>query len=371
MPVVTTPEQALVRLFSSDKASPDWFGPAFLKQVPMATIDAIVGQIRASGGALKGVAQKGDKLLVTFERSATLATVALDDQGRFTTLLVRPAAPESATIEETIAAFRALPGKVSVVLETDGKERASIEPDLALGTGSSFKMAILAALRVDVEKKKRSWKDVITLGPEHRSLPSGMLHTWPDGTPMTLGSLAGLMISISDNTATDALLGVVGRKNVEKLAPRNKPFLATAEMFKLKGKGEEEALRAYQKGDEAARRKVLAGLAKKPLPSLKGYPTEPKALDVEWFFTARELCALMKRVHDMPVMRINPGVASKSDWDSVAYKGGSEPGVLSMTTWVEKGGRAHCVSATWNANEVLDEGAFHAAYTKALVAIGR
>jgi hypothetical protein len=42
---------------------------------------------------------------------------------------------------------------------------------------------------------------------------------------------------------------------------------------------------------------------------------------------------------------INPGAAKKSDWDRVAYKGGSEPGVLSMTTWLEKDGHQMSVDA--------------------------
>src|SRR5690606_39753601 len=43
------------------------------------------------------------------------------------------------------------------------------------------------------------------------SLPTGILQEWPVGTPMTIQSLATLMISISDNTATDVLLRVAGR----------------------------------------------------------------------------------------------------------------------------------------------------------------
>jgi hypothetical protein len=42
------------------------------------------------------------------------------------------------------------------------------------------------------------------------------------------------MISVSDNTAADALLSIAGRENVEKFAPRNRPFLSTREAFILK-----------------------------------------------------------------------------------------------------------------------------------------
>ena len=97
-----------------------------------------------------------------------------------------------------------------------------------------------------------------------RSLPSGMLHNWPEGAPVTLHTLASLMISISDNTATDILLGLVGRENVERMmgrigiaAPeRNRPFLATREIFALKTAPEAEQ-RAFIEADEAGRRRLL------------------------------------------------------------------------------------------------------------------
>src|SRR5258708_7877143 len=99
-------------------------------------------------------------------------------------------------------------------------------------------------------------------------------------------------------------------------------------MFTLKAVGNADALTRFQRGDEPARRAVLSELRSKPLPKVEAFPTEPTALDVEWWFSARELCDLVKKVHDLPLMGINPGVAKRDAWSSVAYKGGSEPGVL-------------------------------------------
>jgi hypothetical protein len=46
----------------------------------------------------------------------------------------------------------------------------------------------------------------------------------------------------------------------------------------------------------------------------------------------------------------------RDDWKEVAYKGGSEGGVLNLTTRVvSKTGRRACVSLTWNHTELLDE----------------
>jgi hypothetical protein len=68
-------------------------------------------------------------------------------------------------------------------------------------------------------------------------------------------------------------------------------------------------------------------------------------------------------------MHINPGVVDPKRWDAVAYKGGSEPGVLNMTTLVRKGDRTHCVSATWNHDKALEESKFESAYAMVLAAL--
>jgi beta-lactamase class A len=255
---------------------------------------------------------------------------------------------------------------VSVLVLTDGHDQGAIEPETPLAVGSTFKLATLTELRAEIDKKKRSWSDVVQLRHDAKSLPSGVLQEWPDQAPLTLYTLAAMMISRSDNTATDMLIGVLGRNTIEPFASRNKPYLTTRDMFVLKAPANADLLARYRAGDEAARRALLKEIHDKPLPNGETYPKEPTALDVEWFFTTRELCGLMKGVHDLPLMSINPGVAKRKDWTSVAYKGGSEPGVINMTTWAEKGGHAHCVSATWNAPQKLDELSFTTAYKRIL-----
>ncbi len=75
----------------------------------------------------------------------------------------------------------------------------------------------------------------------------------------------------------------------------------------------------------------------------------------------------MEQVKDWPLMGINPGVAQPQNWEQVAYKGGSEPGVLNLTTWLKaKDGKQYCVSATWNNTTVLNESHFFTLYTSLL-----
>ena len=49
-------------------------------------------------------------------------------------------------------------------------------------------------------------------------------------------------------------------------------------------------------------------------------------------------------------------MASPADWQHIAFKGGSESGVINLTTWlVGQSGMNYCVIATWNNDEVVDE----------------
>src|SRR5690606_19908040 len=177
----------------------------------------------------------------------------------------------------------------------------------------------------------------------------------PAGTPVTLASLANLAMSISDNTATDALIALTGRDAVEAVSPRNTPFLTTREMFTLKSENNADLRRRWSAADAASRQRLLPEIAGLPLPDpgeLSSVPT----IDIEWFMSAAELCALLDDTAALPALRINPGLARPSDWTEIAYKGGSEPGVLSFATRLAgEDGAAHCVVATWNDDAALDD----------------
>jgi beta-lactamase class A len=205
-----------------------------------------------------------------------------------------------------------------------------------------------------------------------KSLPSGILLQWPDGTPITLATYENEMISISDNTAADALLSIAGREHVETFAEHDKPFLSTREAFVLKAPVNAALLARYRAANESGRRAMLLEIDGLPLPEISVFDAGPLATDVEWFFTPNELCSLMSKVSDLPAMHINPGVAKPADWQQIAYKGGSEPGVLNLTTAViGKNGKRYCIAATWNNTAVLDEPRFYTLYGDLLTALAK
>jgi hypothetical protein len=181
-------------------------------------------------------------------------------------------------------------------------------------------------------------------------MPSGVLQAWPQGTPITLATAAIEMISVSDNTAADTLRDLVAGPDLERYALRNRPLLSTRALFALKAHGGAALLKRWQGARSPAEREAIMRAAeRRPLPALGEYPADPRALDVEWFYSPRELCGLMSHVADLPLMSVNPGLVNPSLFRRVAFKGGSEPGVISVTTnVVTMRGTSWCLAATVN-----------------------
>ena len=230
-----TEQQALTRLLTVKPVQAAWFDSAFLAQVPLAQIQNIVDQYTGHWGKLVRIEGSGHEYTVFMAQASFPSKVYLNAQGQFAGLWFGLAeAVHPVSLDDSMKAFGALPGKLAVLVLDDDKTRASLNPDEALGVGSAFKLAVLNALNDEIKVGKRHWSDVVPLNPKWKTLPSGVIRTWPDNTPMTLATYANEMISISDNTAADALLAIAGRAQVEAVSPRNTPFLSTREAFILK-----------------------------------------------------------------------------------------------------------------------------------------
>lgn len=366
-----SPEKALERLLTASSVHPEWFAEAFLRQVPIAQVTHIVQQFQKDLGTLEKVEKEGAGYRVIWEKGTVPSRLHLDKEGRIDGLFFSP--PELAkprALSEILDEMKTLPGKVSVLVMTSGKSEGEIAPDAELAVGSAFKLAILAALKERIEAKKMTWTQVVQLNKKYKSLPSGILQNWPENSPLTLHSVASLMISQSDNTATDLAFDLVGRAAVEKFFPGNAPLLNTREAFTLKSKKNVGLLEKWRTADEAGRRKMLPDIDATPLPTLEELPgNEMMAPDIEWRANTRQLCGLLAKTKDLSVFQINPGVASKKDWDAIAFKGGSEPGVLNLSAIVEKEGKQHCVIATWNDDKPVDEARFFLLYQAILASL--
>lgn len=212
--------------------------------------------------------------------------------------------------------------------------------------GSIFKLYVLAALGDTVEDGEVSWNDEIVIRDELKSVPSGTLQEREAGEVVTVHEAARLMISMSDNTAADHLIDMLGRRTVEATMAAyghanpdlNIPFMDTREFTALKV-GPASGLRIqWIEGDEEARRSILqqiSGITTGDLPveDWTG-PIDPHT--VEWFASPQDLCRLTAGLLDLSasvpeiaeILTANPGVPAESGtWESIWFKGGSEPGL--------------------------------------------
>lgn len=108
----------------------------------------------------------------------------------------------------------------------------------------------------------------------------------------------------------------------------------------------------------------------RPLPPAAALDSTP-SLEVEWHYSVRELCALMARVADLPLMSINSGGADATAFAHIAFKGGSDVGATNLTTQVTtRRGSEICFSATINDPcNALDSWAFATAYQSVIGAL--
>lgn len=310
-------------------------------------------------------------------------------------------APLMKDLAAAVELLKKLPGKVSFAAWKLGGQKhevlAELAPDEPLAIGSAFKLYILGALVKDVADGKRKAADVVALEARHRSIPSGQMQDWPVGAPVTLATLASMMISISDNTATDHLLFALGRERVEGLmalmgnahAALSIPFLATHELFRLKETRGGAGAEAYLKLDVPKKRAYLAEeVAAWPLSKESidhGSFSRPNRIDtLEWFASAADLCraldwlrASTEKVPAAPlrdVLAINRGLdVSKDLFPWVGFKGGSEPGVLNLSFLLRaKSGSWYAVSAGWNDTQAnVDEATLMPLVQRALYVLGK
>ncbi|HEV2072990.1 MAG TPA: serine hydrolase, partial [Thermomicrobiales bacterium] len=138
--------------------------------------------------------------------------------------------------------------------------------DQALPIGSTFKLWILGALSLQVEAGTLDWEQMVEIQDAHRSVPGGDLRYVRAGSSFTLRYLAERMIQKSDNTATDHLLFLAGRENVDQAMAtmghsdpaHNIPLLSTRELEMLKFAYPQEQLDAYYAASVDERRRILA-----------------------------------------------------------------------------------------------------------------
>ena len=175
-----------------------------------------------------------------------------------------------------------------------------IDADTPVPFGSVLKLYVLDALARDVAAGKVRWDQPLTITSRLKSVPSGVLQYEPDGTRITVREAAARMISISDNTATDLLINLVGRAAVEaSLADagmadptRDRPFLTTREAFVLAVERWPSLARRYLAADEAGRRTLVKTADQLPLPTVSAMRALGKrgGTSPDWVASSSDIC---------------------------------------------------------------------------------
>jgi beta-lactamase class A len=375
-----------------------YFAPSFLAVVPAAQVANTAAQLVAQHGPIertdetKLVTQTSGYVDVVYERATLRFNLTVDPAAphQVIGLIVASIKPRGDSLEKLLADMRALPGQSSLFVKRLDRpaDRALFAHNetLPLAVGSGFKLWVLAEAARATQARERRWSDIVPLGKP--SLPSGITQKWPKNGPITLHSLATLMISQSDNTATDTLLHTLGRNKVDAMfgsiikfdRARTLPILSTLEAFTLKTDGYAVLRARYDAADANGRRALLNHLA----PSLNAaaldlaqFGGRPRSIDsIEWFASAADMAATLDWLRlrggadARAILAVNPGIApaDAEGYAYVGYKGGSEIGVIAMNLLVQtKDGGWYAVTGAWNNKaQAVDQDRFVSLVTRAV-----
>lgn len=299
--------------------------------------------------------------------------VSLEDRlagGRIDELLVNDVSFPSVIIRDMRdlqIQLNRLPGEASATIAPLGRAVMHVDGHARHPIGSVFKLYVLGALERAIREGKARWQELLPIREAYKSLPSGVMQTWPAGQRASFFEFARHMIEISDNTATDHLIRFLTREKVEaELGPMgnsfiddNRPLLLTSEMFKIKHALRPEGRKQYLYMSPDARRVWLETRAPRiPLSSVR-YQSQPVHVrEIEWFSSTNDMCRALYDLdgrRSFEIRRIlsgrTPGVTvgPGSEWRYAGYKGGSEPGVIAAAYFLEshRGERA-CVALAWH-----------------------
>jgi len=378
-PMLRTRLGQLVTLLNGGGSYDALFSPAFRQAIPQAQFRTYVDQLKAQGGTATGVESITPStpwqatVTIGYQRIVATMLVAVDPAAphAITGLRITTAEPRNDSLARLQADFARLHGSAGFGIYALGDGGATpvaeLNGETAAPLGSAFKLWVLAEAAREVAAGERHWDDVLRVG--RHSLPSGILQDWPENAPVTLQTLATLMISISDNTAADTLLTALGQDKVGTMvraigvadSALTLPVLTTMQAFELKAPAHAALADAWAKDTPEARARLLAdnaaSFAATPIDPAMFGGTPLRTDSVEWFASPRDMAKTLNwlRLHGddttRAILAINHGTdpATAGAFAYVGFKGGSEPGVITLNYLVRsKAGRWYAVTGNWH-----------------------
>lgn len=372
----------LLNILKGSQKEEQFFASSFLDAIPVTQFRALVVQLQAQYGEPLTIARiipasKQDGTVEIAYSKATLAMrMVLDSAAPYPVigLQVTGANMTEDSIDKIKREMEALPGVAGFEIAEISADQAStvesLNADRQFAIGSTFKLYVLAALSSKIADSDRDWSDVVPV--YRKSLPSGILQNWPDGTPMTLQALATLMISVSDNTATDILMTELGSKAMDDIVYKSGhrapdkiiPMLNTVEFFDLKMPNNADVRALYVAASNNQQRDLLnrysIGISPESI-EISNLANKPQHIDtIEWFAAPSDITGLLKIIEEIEdpvlknILKINPLIppGDALRWSYIGGKGGSEPGVISYAFLTKsKSGKTYAFSGSWNNSE--------------------
>jgi hypothetical protein len=338
------------------------FDAAFLAEDDAAVLNQSLQAVTGAEVRSIQVSELNTVVAIVSARAAapTEVWLTVDSRGLISELRISPATtgPTPATWADVDAALRSVAPQVRLLVAdvSNGSCRTvhSIDPGTAAPIGAAFKLYVLAALGHAVASGTVRWNQPLTVTAQLKSLPAGELQNEPDGTQVSVLDTAAAMTSLSDNTATDMLINLVGRSAVEDALTTtgmadpalDRPLLTTREIFVLKLRQWPALAERYISANEPSRRTLLASTVDRaPLPAVAaaGSWIAPRDINsLEYFASASDIC---RAYASLAALAARPGLSpigqvlslnddslalDPAQWKTTWFKGGSEPGVLTM-----------------------------------------
>jgi beta-lactamase class A len=122
--------------------------------------------------------------------------------------------PLDAQLQSIAAAHH---GKVALYAENlSTRQTASISPDLPVQTASTIKLAILLDAAEQIRAGKASFDEKLVLTHENQVPGSGIIGQLDTPLPLTLRDVLHLMVTLSDNTATNMAIDRLGLDHINQ-----------------------------------------------------------------------------------------------------------------------------------------------------------
>ncbi len=401
--------QDVAALMSGEQlpAAEKLFAPSFLGRLPLGGLGELLARLRARVGNCEQVVRTESiaRGVESYRMLCEHGTVVEFDLGvepgpphRIEAWLIRnitATAPSSAppalgaleAARQALAQLGPQAGGVLVELRR-GEPVAHLrhQAERPFLIGSLAKLCTLSTLLDAVDTHQLRWGDVTHLEESDRSLPTGSLAFWPAATPLTIQTLATLLILESDNTANDMLLRLLDAlpSSLRPGGACDPAPMSTRQYFGLRAAPELAAQHAAAT-TPAKRQQILHQLPQLDMDNLgaRVQANANKAPLTGWTATPDQLAGVLRRLHVQlrrpaaaPVREIfrassrrDPVLAA---FPFVAAKGGSDHGLMSHGLIVEAGPDSSWQFVlVWNGHTSLPPQAYRDALQSLLAAIAK